>query len=151
MRAKRADSGSILHLMRCQQVNASLLSFLHISLEFDVFLLAKEKTANFFEIHLSAGKHSLLRKQPTGRSIGKGPQLLVNHIFYLPTAGDPVSSASDLNSAPDGDHENGASSIAAVEAAAIEAAAAAAAEAGASGQQSPSTQPTTSVRFFPTR
>ena len=56
---------------------------------------------------------------------------------------------SDLNSAPDSDHENGASSIAAVEAAAIEAAAAAAAAATAASEQQPSTtEPTTSVRFY---
>ena len=62
--------------------------------------------------------------------------------LFLPAASDPVNSTvaeSDLNS----DHDNGASSIAAVEAAAIEAAAAAAA---ASEEQS-TTEHTTSVRL----
>ena len=69
------------------------------------------------------------------------------HLFPLPAASDPVNSAteSDLNTAPDNDHDNGASSIAAVEAAAIEAAASAAATAAASEQHSSTSEPSTSV------
>ena len=57
------------------------------------------------------------------------------------------STEGDLNTAADNDHDNGASSIAAVEAAAIEAAASAAATAAASDQQSSSAEQPTLVSF----